>query len=274
MAEKKKTHSKVKDQKWGSDERAGNLLANLLGETEAESAAEQRRLSAERKRKEALEREEQARSAERRQLEAQAHLEAERTRQADMEAQRAQMRAEIERRRRRESGEVEPQIAKPAGESRELDRAHEQERTAARGLIAEQQRAIRALTEEVAANNDDVEPRRGNLGWLLMAALILIVAAGATYAFMPTTDSPTGIGEAPQGAYPTMLVQLEPIDTNMTEVGLDLVAQAPNAVPTVIEAAPEVASKPKNTHHRTPKPTDEPALTVPDVFGRSPKIIP
>lgn len=272
MAEKKSTRSKVKDQKWGSDDRADNLLANILDEAEAESAAEQRRLSAERKRKETLEREEQSRLEEKRRKEGQVHVEAERARQAELEAQRARMRAEIARAQHGESEET-PSFAPAQVDTRAEKQEHEWAR--AQNLIAEQQRALDALTQDIAATNDDVESSRSSLGWIVMAALILIVAAGATYAFLPGTQAPAEVGEPAQGSYPTMLVSLELVDTNMTEVGLDLVAQAPDTVPTVIEAAPpEKISKPKRPHHTTtPKLPAEPALTVPNVFGSSEKII-
>ncbi|MDX9721103.1 MAG: hypothetical protein RBU37_10155 [Myxococcota bacterium] len=244
QAKVKQRKSKVKEQDWKSNESAGNLLAGILGESEAEAEAERKRRDAERKAKEAAEEAERQATEAKRKAEADARLRAEQNRLAEVEVRRTQMLAAIERQKKIEKGEIdlEEEARKKKEEDDRLRReaeakaAKEAEFNRAQMLIQKQQEQLKEMADrqlEAAA----LTPK-SNTGLYIGIAAVVVVLGGVAAALLLTGEPPAELPNpyALAAQYPATTIALNMPESDMNDVGLDVVSQSAGQAVVQIES--------------------------------------
>lgn len=239
---KVKRRGKVKEQKWMSDDSAGNLLEGLLGETSLEAEAELKRKEEERKAREAAEAAERAAAEAKKKANAEERLREEQNRLQEVQQRRTQMLAAIERQKKIETGEIdveEEERLRKLEEERlrqeeEAKRAKEAELQHAQSLIQEQQSRLQELANrplEAAI----AEPR-SNMGIIVgVAAAALVIGVGVLLLVVLGSEKPEDIDPfALVENFPTQTLTVTSAEGDMAEVGLNIVSQSAAEAPSQI----------------------------------------
>lgn len=167
----------AKNQSWASDDDASDLLAGILNETEEEARAEQERIEAELRAREAEERRQKEAEEARLLAEANARITAEMDRQEGLEKRRTMRMEALRVEELKERGEwVDPAIkaaeAEAARKAEEARIAREAAQQAAL-LLAQQQQAAAAQAQPVVAATP--APNKSNTPIYILAAVALLV---------------------------------------------------------------------------------------------------
>ncbi len=245
VAKVKQRRTKVKEQSWMSDDNAGNLLAGLLGETEAEAEQEIKRKEAERKAREAAEEAEKQAAEARKKAESESRLREEQNRLQEVQMRRTQMLAAIERQKKIETGEIDVEEEERLRKlEEEKARREEEARLAKEAQLKHAQDLIQAQQEKLQelANRPleaAITEPHSNMGvFVAIAAVFLLVAGGVAAYFVlsapaPEKANPFGLVEN----YPTQMLGVTEAEGVMGDVGLDIVSQSPDQGPSQIAGA-------------------------------------
>ena len=187
---KVQTRAKVKQQRWGSDDQAENLLADIGSLLGNEAEAEEERIKAEIQEREDEKRRSKENAENRRRQEGEMKLAAEKQRVEEQDRRRKEEKERIAREEAIARGDIDPEAeAREAAEAERKARADaelkvekDQALTDAQRLIQEQKQALQRLTE---VNMQPVQPiqieqpKRSPLPMILALLVIIGVGVGA-----------------------------------------------------------------------------------------------
>lgn len=176
--------------RWASDDDAGDLLADIFSDTESAAEVEAKRIEAELERKKQEEAQRAQEEEQRRIREAEAKLQEEAQRQQNMTERRTARLEAIKVEEMKARGEwVDPAIEEAKRKAEEDRRIQEEARRQAEAMVAQQaQHAPVPQAQPVAAAAaPEAEPPKSKLPYIILAAVfVAILGAGGAIAALTT----------------------------------------------------------------------------------------